>query len=64
MTKQEVVQYLKDNLTADELRGPIAITCPNCKSTGWVGLFQTCPICEGERFIRPKKFIEKTKQKN
>jgi DnaJ-class molecular chaperone len=61
MTRREVVEYLEETLFPRELRSYIAITCPNCKNMGNVD-GRVCPICQGERFIVPKEFIQHTKE--
>lgn len=61
MKHKEIAEYLDDFLFPREKNGLSVITCPNCKSTGLVEN-ETCPICEGDRFINPKTFIKKHKE--
>lgn len=60
--RKNIIPYLKEILKPKEIRNPfLYLTCPHCKNIGEINN-STCPVCEGKRFINPKKYISKEKR--
>ena len=59
MTPKEVIEYWEKTLTNEEIK-KVAITCPNCRNAGHID-GQVCPICKGNRLLKPRNFIKEHK---